>query len=47
MQHTLHSVTAAFLVVNEAVPGQNRLREPFLYIGYERACSARLPWKQE
>lgn len=28
-QHSLHSVTAAFFVVNEAVPGQNRLREPF------------------
>ncbi len=28
-QHSLHSVTAAFFVVNEAAPGQNRLREPF------------------
>ena len=27
--NTLHSVTAAFFVVNEAAPGQNRLREPF------------------
>ena len=27
-QHSLLSVTAAFLVVNEAVPGQNRQREP-------------------
>ena len=30
--HTLHSVTAAFFVVNEAVPGQNRLREPFHFV---------------
>ena len=29
-QHSLHGVTAAFLVVNETVPGQNRLREPFI-----------------
>jgi hypothetical protein len=31
-QHTLHSVTAAFFVVNEAVPGQNRLREPLQFV---------------
>ena len=30
--NTLHSVTAAFFVVNEAAPGQNRLREPFLIV---------------
>lgn len=27
-QYSLHGVTAAFLVVNETVPGRNRLREP-------------------
>lgn len=31
-QHSLHSVTAAFFVVNEAAPGQNRLREPFQFV---------------
>lgn len=39
-QHTLHSVTAAFFVVNEAVPGQNRLREPFNSCARQRAESA-------
>ncbi len=39
-QHTLHSVTAAFFVVNEALPGQNRLREPFNSCARQRAESA-------
>ena len=74
ISNTLHIVTAAFLVVNEAVPVRLRLWEPFhhraqgkepsqrsatphypvqawgarpLFIGYERASSTRLPWKQE
>ena len=32
ISNSLHSVTAAFFVVNEAVPGQNRLREPFQFV---------------
>lgn len=31
VSETLHVVTVAFFVVNEAVPGQNRLREPELH----------------
>lgn|GEM_PF-2457645 len=47
ISHSLHSVTAAFFVVNEAVPGQNRLREPFHSCTRQRAepaaCKTALP----